>query len=92
MAGKMTREEGGSSVAKPPPPATARRALSRSPERTLDEVAAALQVRPADVLEYVRRGELTGRKIGRSWRFTQKDIDAFLAPVPLWDIGLGPEE
>ncbi len=92
MAENITREDGGFSMAKPRPPATARRALSRGRERTLDEVAAALQLRPADVLEYVRRGELTGRKVGRSWRFTQEDIDAFLAPVPLWDIGLGPEE
>ncbi len=49
---------------------------------SLEEAADALGLGPRAVLEYVRRGELTGTKTGRGWRFSHEDIDAFLAPVP----------
>jgi excisionase family DNA binding protein len=53
---------------------------------SLAETADALGLGPRAVLEYVRRGELTGTKPGRGWRFRQKEIDAFLAPVPPWEL------
>ena len=44
---------------------------------TLSEAAEVLRLHPRTVREYLRRGELEGRVIGRRWRFRRKDLDAF---------------
>lgn len=49
---------------------------------TLKEVAEILRLHPRAVVEYVRRGELIGRRSGRSWRFLPADIDAFREELP----------
>ena len=49
---------------------------------TLAEAAAVLRLHPRTVREYVRRGELQGRLIGRRWRFRREDLDAFFEAAP----------
>lgn len=49
---------------------------------TIREAAEVLRLHPRTVREYVRRGELEGRLIGRRWRFRRKDLDAFYENAP----------
>src|SRR5437660_12137024 len=51
---------------------------------TLTEVAKILDLHPKIVVDYVRRGELAGERIGRRWTFTQAAVDTFLEPLPDW--------
>ena len=46
---------------------------------TVDEVAAYLRVNPMTVYRMVNRGALPGVKVGDLWRFTERDIAAWLA-------------
>lgn len=60
---------------------------------TLCEAAGVLRLHPRTVREYVRRGELQGRLIGRRWRFRRKDLDAFYENAPhSWHFGEGGED
>jgi excisionase family DNA binding protein len=53
---------------------------------TLREAAEVLRLNPRTVREYVSRGELEGRIIGRRWRFRSVDLDAFFENAPSeWD-------
>lgn len=53
---------------------------------TLGEAAEVLRLHTRTVREYVRRGELQGRLIGRQWRFRRQDLDAFYENAPkTWD-------
>lgn len=53
---------------------------------TLREAAEVLRLNPRTLREYVRRGELHGRIIGRRWRFRRADLDAFFENAPSeWD-------
>jgi len=53
---------------------------------TLREAAAVLRLNPRTVREYVRRGEIEARIIGKQWRFRRADIDAFFESAPrYWD-------
>ncbi len=53
---------------------------------TIREAGEILRLHPRTVREYVRRGELKGRLIGRRWRFRRKDLDAFFENAPReWD-------
>jgi excisionase family DNA binding protein len=55
---------------------------------TLREAAEVLRLHPRTVREYLRRGELQGRLIGRRWRFRRADLDAFFEKAPRrWDFG-----
>jgi excisionase family DNA binding protein len=45
---------------------------------TPDQVAQALGVAPADVLQELEAGSLQGRKIGSQWRITRGALDAFM--------------
>jgi len=57
------------------------------PFLTLREAAEILRLHPRTVREYVRRGELVGRLIGKRWRFTRKDLDTFFDAAPSqWEI------
>jgi excisionase family DNA binding protein len=51
---------------------------------TLGQVADILRVRPRAVVDYVRRGELDGQRVGRSWQFTQAAIDSFFEEPAAW--------
>jgi excisionase family DNA binding protein len=62
---------------------------------TLTEAAHVLRLHPRTVREYVQRGELRGRLIGRRWRFRQKDLDVFFDSArPQWvfTVGKGGDE
>ena len=43
------------------------------------EVAEMLKLAKSTVRKYLANGKLTGSKIGRIWRISQDDIDAFIA-------------
>ena len=49
---------------------------------TLKEAAEVLRLHPRIVREYIRRGELQGRLIGRRWRLRRKDLDSFFEKAP----------
>ncbi|MGQ9779807.1 MAG: helix-turn-helix domain-containing protein [Bacillota bacterium] len=43
-----------------------------------EEAAAYLRQHPQTVYKLLRRGELPGRKIGRSWRISRQSLIAYL--------------
>jgi excisionase family DNA binding protein len=49
---------------------------------TLEDVAALLQVAPADVQALAAAGELPGRKIGETWRFSRAAVLRWLEHEP----------
>src|SRR6266516_3240764 len=53
---------------------------------TLREAAEVLRLSTRTVREYVKRGEISGKIIGKRWRFRRADLDAFFANAPRnWD-------
>jgi excisionase family DNA binding protein len=53
---------------------------------TLREAAEVLNLSTRTVREYLKRGEIQGRIIGRRWRFRRADLDAFFENAPpSWD-------
>jgi excisionase family DNA binding protein len=53
---------------------------------TLREAADVLRLNPRTLREYLKRGEIQGRIIGRSWRFRRTDLDTFVENAPrTWD-------
>ncbi len=44
----------------------------------IEEAAALLRADAATVMQYARRGELPGTRIGKSWVFLREDILSFL--------------
>ena len=46
---------------------------------TVEQVAEKLQVKPLTVREYLRKGRIPGRKLGRSWRVVETDLEWFLS-------------
>jgi excisionase family DNA binding protein len=44
---------------------------------TLREAAEVLRLSTRTVREYVKRGEIRGKLIGKRWRFRRADLDAF---------------
>ncbi|MCX6346307.1 MAG: helix-turn-helix domain-containing protein [Armatimonadetes bacterium] len=49
---------------------------------TVEQVAEKLQVKPLTVREYLRKGKIPGRKLGRSWRVVETDLEWFLSGKP----------
>jgi excisionase family DNA binding protein len=52
---------------------------------TVEQVAEKLQVKPLTVREYLRKGRIPGRKLGRAWRVVETDLEWFLSgrsPMP----------
>ena len=45
---------------------------------TVEQVAEKFEVHPETVRRLARDGTLTGKKIGNSWRFSDKDLEQFL--------------
>lgn len=45
---------------------------------TVEQVAEKFEVHPETVRRLARDGTLTGKKIGSSWRFSDKDLEDFL--------------
>jgi excisionase family DNA binding protein len=53
---------------------------------TLREAAEVLRLSTRTVREYVKRGEIRGKIIGKQWRFRRADLDAFFENAPSeWD-------
>jgi excisionase family DNA binding protein len=53
---------------------------------TLCEAAEVLRLSTRTVREYVKRGEIRGKIIGKRWRFRRADLDAFFEnPPSQWD-------
>jgi excisionase family DNA binding protein len=53
---------------------------------TLREAADVLRLSTRTVREYVQRGEIKGKIIGKRWRFRRADLDAFFENAPSeWD-------
>jgi len=53
---------------------------------TLHEAAEVLRLSTRTVREYVKRGEISGKIIGKRWRFRRADLDAFFENAPSdWD-------
>jgi excisionase family DNA binding protein len=53
---------------------------------TLAEAAQVLRLSTRTVREYVKRGEIRGKIIGKRWRFRRADLDAFFESAPSgWD-------
>jgi excisionase family DNA binding protein len=53
---------------------------------TLSEAAEVLRLSTRTVREYVKRREISGKIIGRRWRFRRADLDAFFENAPSeWD-------
>ena len=45
---------------------------------TVEQAAEMLQLNPQVVREYLRKGKLPGSKIGRHWRVSEEQLDAYL--------------
>lgn len=45
---------------------------------TVKNLAERLQVTEHTIRTYLRRGDLTGFKVGREWRFTDEDLQRFV--------------
>jgi excisionase family DNA binding protein len=53
---------------------------------TLKDAAEVLRLSARTVREYVKRGEIRGKLIGKRWRFKRADLDAFFENAPSeWD-------
>ena len=53
---------------------------------TLLEAAEVLRLSTRTVREYLKRGEIRGKLIGKRWRFRRADLDAFFENAPSgWD-------
>ena len=53
---------------------------------TLREAAEVLRLSTRTVREYLKRGEINGKIIGKRWRFRRADLDAFYENAPSsWD-------
>jgi excisionase family DNA binding protein len=62
--------------------------LPRMGERflTLTEAAEVLRLSTRTLREYLKRGEIRGKIIGKRWRFRRADLDAFFEDAPSdWD-------
>jgi excisionase family DNA binding protein len=49
---------------------------------TLCEAAQVLRLSTRTVREYVKRGEIKGKLMGKRWRFRPADLDAFFENAP----------
>ncbi len=52
---------------------------------TVEQAAKKLHVSPHTVREYLRHGMIPGRKLGRSWRILETELESFLSspqPIP----------
>jgi excisionase family DNA binding protein len=53
---------------------------------TLPEAADVLRFSTRTVRDYLKRGEIKGKIIGKRWRFRRADLDAFFENAPSeWD-------
>jgi excisionase family DNA binding protein len=55
--------------------------LTRNDLLTPSDVAAVLHVQRSTALDYLRRGVIPGRKIGRNWFVLRSQLDAHIADL-----------
>ena len=53
--------------------------MAQNKSLSTQEVAQILHVSKSTIYELIRRGEINSYKIGRKVRFTQDDVDAYIA-------------
>jgi excisionase family DNA binding protein len=51
---------------------------------TAEQVATILQLSPKTIKDWLRAGKLLGCKIGRVWRVTPVDLEAFIQASRRW--------
>jgi len=56
---------------------------------TVAEAAELLKLKPDSVREYLRRGQLPGRKIGREWRLSERALHDWLSVCGAEGIAFG---
>lgn len=78
MAGGAAQAPSMPGMVPPAPAAAATPAAAPIALMTPEQVAEALGVAPADVLQELEAGNLKGRKIGSQWRVPQASLDEFL--------------
>ena len=61
--------------------AAQRQPVTRNDLLTPADVAAILQVQRSTALDYLRRGVIPGRKIGRNWFVLRSQLDAYLVDL-----------
>lgn len=54
---------------------------------TLKQVAAWLQVSERTVLRMMERGEISGRKVGRQWRFEESEVERYFNSLTVGNPG-----
>ena len=60
--------------------------MAQNQSLSTQEVADILHVSKSTIYDLIRKGEIHSYKIGRKVRFTQEDVDAYIAPgmsIPL---------
>ncbi len=57
---------------------------------TPPQVAQRLQVNERTVTQWLRRGHLRGFKIGKEWRISSRDLEAFLEQSANVPVRVGP--
>ena len=55
--------------------------MAQNKSLSTQDVAQILHVSKSTIYELIRRGEINSYKIGRKVRFTQDDVDAYIAPA-----------
>ncbi len=47
---------------------------------TIHDIASDLKISKSTILRALKKGDLTGVKVGKLWRFTTEDIQAWISP------------
>ena len=58
---------------------------------TPEEVSDRLRVSRWTVMDYLRAGRIKGRKVGRLWRITERDLQAFIEGLAMERPSFHPE-
>ena len=58
---------------------------------TVDEVADFLRVKPSTVYEWAKNGKIPASKVGRLWRFSREEVEAWVRNGGLQPGGRRPE-
>ena len=54
--------------------------LENTTAYTVQEVAEILHKTPTTVREYIKRGDLKAKRVGRPWYITEKALEEFISP------------
>lgn len=65
--------------------------IPQTPMLTIHDVAQTLNVDQRTIRELIRKNELRAIKIGKEWRVTESDLDAYVNGHANFDINNAPE-